>query len=277
MRFELSSQGARGFVLRADRGDPDVAADADDDGIVDLADALLVLDHSLGRPLAGVAPLGLCGLDRTDDDALSCRGQEICSGGNVRPRAVRVGLLPAADNVIASDSLDPSFAARVRADTALAVGSNFGADAYGHRIEHHNRTALAFELGRLHGLRVRRAFLRLRVRTPADVSGVEYAAHPLAGPWSPRTLTFENAPPFLTTAEARAVAPARTGAAMVFDVTEMVRRWVAGDLRNHGLLVRELVDERPAGEAMENRTTVFDSVDRYLGDDTRPRLFVELY
>ena len=64
------------------------AADVNDDGLVDDADATLLLSYLVNRRVVLPAPATSCGLDPTPD-ALGCASQDACDGSKQHEKAIR--------------------------------------------------------------------------------------------------------------------------------------------------------------------------------------------
>lgn len=144
---------------------------------------------------------------------------------------------------------------------ALKVGRDMDGAVY--------RSFLFFDLSCLApDTRVERAALRLFVRRnpPAPAPKI-VAVRPVLRGWSEAAITWANQPATGGSVATRVVdePPAET---VTFDITELVRRWVSGSLRNHGLALR-MSDEH------EYSFVKFGSRERHVLE-MRPQLVITL-
>jgi hypothetical protein len=171
------------------------------------------------------------------------------------------------------DSHDEAANERVYAAESLAVGCAFGTRG-GEDTFRCLFGALRFDLASLEGQTVTRAVLRLFVERPAADTATSYAVNPFTSAWDAETLSISTVPNYWLEPQSSQAAPGEGIEVVEFDVTELVRAWVAGTLENHGLLLRDENTARP-GTAV-NRITSFASTGVHSGEERRPQLEIEV-
>jgi len=151
---------------------------------------------------------------------------------------------------------------------------------------HHNcaGTALRFDTSALAGKTVVSAALVMWPCSlpPHPVDDARYAVWALASAWNPATVTFRNLPQIYTAGSWWVPAPTAAGA-QAWDVTAIVKNWVAGTWAQNGLYVGQspIVDRIPTWNGQQwdfqDQSTNYCSLERTGGSiDYAPALHVEV-
>jgi hypothetical protein len=142
--------------------------------------------------------------------------------------------------------LVPTQAATLRRWPQPAARDQDATLSVGRQGDEISRALLRFDLGALPpGARVHAARLWVTTHTlcpdapPLD-EGLWLRASPLARPWRPDALRWEDTPPTLDALAAPTLAQRQPGGADQFDLTQAVRAWSAGQISNHGVELRAL-------------------------------------
>jgi len=145
-------------------------------------------------------------------------------------------------------------------------------------------TALRFDASALAGRTVTRASLVMWPcgLAPHPVGDATYAVWAASGPWNPATVTYDTLPSGYTAGSSVVAAPTGPGP-QSWDVTTIVRNWVAGTWAQHGLLVGQspIVDRIPTWNSQQwdqqDQTTGYCSLERNGGSvEWAPTLHVEV-
>lgn len=145
-------------------------------------------------------------------------------------------------------------------------------------------TALRFDTSALAGKSVIRASLVMWPcgLAPDPVGDATYAVWAASGPWNPATVTYNTLPSGYTAGASAIPAPTAAGA-QTWDVTTIVRNWVAGTWSQNGLLVGQspITDRIPTWGGQQwdhqDQTTNYCSLERTGGSvEWAPALHVEV-
>jgi hypothetical protein len=178
-----------------------------------------------------------------------------------------ITLYPTADNY--ADSKYPSLGKYGRT-SVLYVGNSYDR---AQNIWGFERIYIRFDVSAIpRGRQIAQAVLSLW-QFYAPAANQTYETHRVLGDWDEATQNWNTQPAWAPTKTSEAIAPAQTGVAVKWDITDDVRAWYSGQARNYGTMIKVQKEERvvDASSGFYSREYPVDTHEEW-----RPKLILSL-
>jgi len=186
---------------------------------------------------------------------------------SAQPVSTSITLYPTADNY--ADSKYPSLGKYGRT-TVLYVGNSYD---HAQNIWGSERIYIRFDISAIpRGRQIAQAVLSLW-QFYAPAANQTYETHRVLGDWDEATQNWNTQPAWAPTKTSEAIAPAQTGVAVKWDITDDVRAWYSAQARNYGTMIKVQKEERvvDASSGFYSREYPVDTHEEW-----KPKLIISL-